>query len=293
SPKWDRRFTGDGLHVASNTDDWEEVAKIEAEHDVALQKDFERRHEVWNSLDDDIVVKVTQLLVPFIQEERWTRIKSIMRERTQQTQFLFENVSNPSNCFACLRTIDSFGMQNVDLVMQSGEYQGKAALNQKRGMRTSMGAAKWLTLRNHLSTELAMKKMKQDGYHIMCSDVNPESKDIRDIDWDASGKKICIVMGNEERGVSEVAKKMSDESFYINMCGMAESFNLSVATAITCAHMSAASKDGNGPLRPGDLSKKEYNTLLMKGVLNSMKPKLARALLKKHGIELPQELNIF
>lgn len=75
-------------------------------------------------------------------------------------------------------------------------------------------------------------------------------------------------------------------------CGMAESFNLSVATAITCAHMSAASKDGNGPLRPGDLSKKEYNTLLLKGVLNSMKPKLARALLKKHGIELPQELNI-
>lgn len=95
-------------------------------------------------------------------------------------------------------------------------------------MRTSMGAAKWLTLRNHLSTELAMKKMKQDGYHIMCSDVNPESKDIRDIDWDASGKKICIVMGNEERGVSEVAKKMSDESFYINMVVFFSDFGTTV-----------------------------------------------------------------
>jgi len=133
SPKWDRRFTGDGLHVASNSDDWEAIAKIEAGHDVALQKDFERRHELWNGLDDELVVKATQLLVPFIQEERWNRIQSIMRERTQQTKFLFENVSNPSNCFACLRTIDSFGMQDVDLVMQSGQYQGKAALNQKRG----------------------------------------------------------------------------------------------------------------------------------------------------------------
>ncbi|CAJ1941415.1 unnamed protein product [Cylindrotheca closterium] len=292
SPKWDRRFTGDGLHVASNTDDWEAIAKIEAEYDVALQKDFERRHELWNSLDDELVLKATQALVPFIQEERWNRIQSIMLERTQQTKFLFENVSNPSNCFACLRTIDSFGMQNVDLVMQSGQYQGKAALNQKRGMRTAAGAAKWLTIRNHLSTELALNKMKQNGYHIMCTDVNPESKDIREIDWDASGKKICIVMGNEERGVSGVAKTMSDESFYINMCGMAESFNLSVATAIICAHMSAASKDGKGPLRPGDLSKEEYNTLLLKGVLNSMKPKLARALLTKNGVELPKELNI-
>ena len=73
---------------------------------------------------------------------------------------------------------------------------------------------------------------------------------------------------------------------------MAESFNLSVATAITLAHMSVHSKDGKGPLRPGDLSRKEYNMLLLKGVLNSMKPKLARALLKKYGIELPKELNI-
>lgn len=73
---------------------------------------------------------------------------------------------------------------------------------------------------------------------------------------------------------------------------MAESFNLSVATAITLAHMSVHSKHGKGPLRPGDLSRKEYNTLLLKGVLNSMKPKLARALLKKYGIELPKELNM-
>ena len=73
---------------------------------------------------------------------------------------------------------------------------------------------------------------------------------------------------------------------------MAESFNLSVATAITLAHMSVHSKHGKGPLRPGDLSRKEYNMLLLKGVLNSMKPKLARALLKKYGIELPKELNI-
>lgn len=293
SPKWDGRFSGDGdIHLASDVGNWEDIAEAEEQEDVALQKEFERRHKIWDELDDDLIESATDVLRPFLQEERWNRIQSIMQQRTEQTMFLYENPANPSNVFACLRTIDSFGIQNVDVVIKSEKYQGKAALSQKRGMRTAMGSAKWLTIRNHLSTETALERIKKDGYHIICTDVNPESKDVRDIDWDASGKKVCVVMGNEQRGISDAVKKLADESFYLPMCGMAESFNLSVATAITCAHMSAASKDGRGPLRPGDLSEKEYKTLLLKGVLNSMKPKLARALLKKHGLVFPNELNI-
>ena len=127
----------------------------------------------------------------------------------------------------------------------------------------------------------------------MCTDVNPSSKDIREVDWDASGKKLCIVMGNEQYGISNDVKEMAAESFYLPMAGMAESFNLSVATAITCAHLSAAScGEGTGPLRPGDLSDKEYKTLLLKGAINSVQPKLSRAMFKRHGFEFPKELNL-
>lgn len=294
SPKWDGRFGDDGeIHLASNHNSWEEIVEEETKEDIALQKDFERRHLLWDNLEDKLIEDATNILVPFIQEERWERIQSIMQQRTQQAKFLYENPANPSNVFACLRTLDSFGIQHVDVVIQSGRYEGKAALSQKRGMRTAMGSAKWLTMRNHLNTEFALKSIKREDYHIICTDVNPSSKDVRDVDWDASGKKVCVVMGNEQRGISDSVKEMADESFYLPMCGMAESFNLSVATAITCAHMSAASKGGSGPLRPGDLSAKEYKTLLLKGALNSMKPKLARALFKKHELVLPSELNIW
>lgn len=293
SPKWDGRFGDDGdIHVASYHDNWEGLVEEEAKQDVALQKEFERRHQIWNNLDDKLIEDATNVLLPFIQEQRWERIQSIMQQRTQQAKFLYENPANPSNVFACLRTLESFGIQHVDVVIQSGKYEGKAALSQKRGMRTAMGSAKWLTMRNHLNTEFALESIKREDYHIICTDVNPSSKDVRDVDWDASGKKICVVMGNEQRGISDAVKDMADESFYLPMCGMAESFNLSVATAITCAHMSAASKDGDGPLRPGDLSEKEYKTVLLKGALNSMKPRLARALFKKHGLVLPNELNV-
>eukprot|EP00980_Cylindrotheca_fusiformis_P022066 scaffold8962_cov123-Cylindrotheca_fusiformis.AAC.2 len=294
SPKWDGRFGDDGdIHLASDHGSWEETVVEETEKDAALQKEFERRHQIWDRMDMTLIEEANQILLPFIQADRWARIQSIMQQRTQQTKFLYENPANPSNVFACLRTLDSFGIQHVDVVIQSGQYEGKAALSQKRGMRTAMGSAKWLTLRNHLSTKLALESIKREDYHVICTDVNPSSKDVRDVDWDAAGKKICVVMGNEQRGISDAVKQEADESFYLPMCGMAESFNLSVATAITCAHMSAASKDGSGPLRPGDLSEKEYKTLLLKGALNSIKPKLARALFKRHGLVLPNELNLW
>ena len=321
SPKWDNRFdNGDDIHLASNNEDLEEIAKREEVEDIELQKRFEKQHRVWDNLDLELIERTIDVLVPFIMPDRWERIQDIMSKRTRQSRFLFENPANPSNVWACLRTLDSFGIQHVDVVIQSGRFKGKAALSQKRGMRTAMGSAKWLTLKNHLSTTNALEQIKKDGYHILCTDVNPSSKDIRDMDWDASGKPVCLVMGNEKYGISPEVKEMADESFYLPMVGMAESFNLSVATAITCAHLSAASshttdtsgggeatsqspddeaeeiqeteEERKGPLRAGDLPEKEYKTLLLKGALNSINNRTTKAILRKNGIEFPKELNI-
>lgn len=219
--------------------------------------------------------------------------------------------SNPSNVWACLRTIESFGVQHVDVILQSDQYRGKAALHQKRGMRTAVGAAKWLTLRNHATTVAAIETLRAQQPHlrILASDLNPSSKDVRTIEWDErvdgddsnddnnsdndnSSRPICIVMGNEERGISDEMRALVDETFTLPMVGFAESFNLSVATAITLAHLSAASQTADrGPLRPGDLPEHERNCLLLKGLLNSLpQQRMGDAVSKQAGIELPKKL---
>jgi tRNA (guanosine-2'-O-)-methyltransferase len=249
----------------------------------------------WNalaSLTPELVADATRILEPYVKPERMVRMDDVLSQRTKNCRFLFENPANPSNVWACLRTIDSFGIQNVDLVISSGKYTGKAALAQKRGMRTAMGSAQWLTLRNHISTDGAIKKLKDSGYKIYASDLNPNSKDIRDIDWSEDDKPICIVMGNENIGISPEMRELADETFTLPMCGFAESFNLSVATAITLAHLSACSTDDKkGPLKPGDVDPHELNCLRLKGILNSLAQKRAgKALLKREGIELPPEI---
>lgn len=100
-------------------------------------------------------------------------------------------------------------------------------------------------------------------------------------------------MGNENIGISDEMRSLADETFTLPMCGFAESFNLSVATAITLAHLSACSSkgDGSGPLRPGDLDEHEYNCLRLKGILKSIQKRTGRALLKREGIVLPESID--
>jgi hypothetical protein len=100
-------------------------------------------------------------------------------------------------------------------------------------------------------------------------------------------------MGNESEGISEEMRAAADATFTLPMCGFAESFNLSVATAITLAYLSACStEEGRGPLRPGDLDEHEVNCLRLKGILNSLaQKKLGKALLRKKGLAIPPEMD--
>lgn len=317
SPKWDSRFEDkDSLRhfdmVSVTDEEYQELVEQEAQKDTETAHRINQQSAAWQRLDPVLVRRGIEVLRPYVLPERMERIQSVLNQRTKHTRFLFENPVNPSNVWACLRTMDSFGIQYVDVIIQSGVYKGKAALSQKRGMRTAMGSAQWLTLTNYGSTTEALRVLKQElNCRIYASDVNANSKDIRDIDWSggdldgstsSSGgddlddnRPICIVMGNEKSGISDELREHADATFTLPMTGFAESFNLSVATAITCAHLSAASSkiQGKGPLRPGDLSPAELDCLLLKGLYNSVaKKKVAHTLLKREGVHLPEDIRM-
>ena len=293
SPKWDDRFASSRTVVAANEEELQEIRDAEATKDEEMSKQLNENTEAWHNLDADLVARATAILKPYVRPERLERIEHVLQQRTQNVRFLFENPVNPSNVWACLRTLDAFGLQHIDVVLDSQKYKGKAALSQKRGMRTAMGSAQWLSLRNHASTADAIEWLKARNYVILASDLSDRSQDIRKIDWDTTlgDQPVCIAMGNEETGISDELRQAAHGTFYLPMAGFAESFNLSVATAITAAHLSAASSNGQGPIRPGDLPKHQYNCLVLKGLLNSVAQKrMAHALLKQEGIVLPKNI---
>ena len=305
-------------------------------HERAVDAQAAQNHaavgQAWKAVPSATLKQATALLRPYMSDARWTRMQTVFEQRTRHVHFVFENPSNPSNVWACLRTLDSFGIQHAHIIMDPDAYAeaGPATLKQKQGMRTAMGSAQWLTIHHyHASSQQALETIHQqfrlerheqeheqnelgapessllsttttdatttDGRPprsciVLASDLNPHAVDIRQVDWSQFGDTpLCIVMGNEERGISSTMREeLADMTFTLPMCGFAESFNLSVATAITLAHLSAASSNNGGPLRPGDLSNRELQILQVKGALHSVAQKrMATTLLKQHGIVLP------
>ena len=293
TPKWDTRFGDSERAVIANTQqELDDIIEKETLRDRQTALRLDRQWAALDALDPLWVSRATVALTPYVQPARVERMNSVLASRTQQCRFLFENPSNPSNVWACLRTMDSFGLQHVDIVVDPSHYLGKAQLSQKKGMRSAMGSAQWLTVKNHQTSKEAAAKLKQKGYRLYASDLNPLAKDIRDVVW-PTDQKICIVMGNELTGISDEMRDLADETFILPMSGFAESFNLSVATAIALAHLSAASAKPGGPLRPGDLDEHEVNCLRLKGILQSLaNKKVARAVLNRAGLTLPQAMEL-
>ena len=298
-PKRDPRFGSDDIELRNATDvQLLQLRTVETERDTRLAIDLQRQTDAWETLDLNLVHRATAVLRPYIQDKRLNKMQTVLARRTGHTRFLYENPSNPSNVWACLRTLDAFGIQHVNVVLASQLYRGKDALSMKRGIRTAMGSAHWLTVKHHQTSVEAVTHLKSQGFKLFAADVNPKARDIRTIDWvsESNHSPLCLVMGNEEAGISDEMRFLADETFYLPMDGFAESYNLSVATAIACAHLSAASSSSDsssmqGPLRPGDLSLHERDCLLLKGMLKSIaNKKIVPALLKQHNLVLPKEI---
>lgn len=308
-PKNDRRFYGDDdadgpssaqtIQHADN-DAFRDVVRVETALDEEFVSEFDRRRAELSSVSSSTVARATAALRAYLTDERIARLESVLDKRTDACRLLFENPANPSNVWACLRTADSFGVRTVHVVVESATYNdAKSAVFQKRGARSAMGSARWVDVVPHSSTEEAVVALRRDGYRIVASDCDPHRAiDVRDVEWvkhndddddennNNNNNKVCVVMGNEARGISESMREAADELFTLPMDGFAESFNLSVATAITCAHLSARADDG--PIRPGDLEPRERDLLRLRWTVHSIsKIRTARLLLEREGIVLP------
>ncbi|CAM9161807.1 unnamed protein product [Hapterophycus canaliculatus] len=181
--------------------------------------------------------RAVDILQGYLSEERMSRMQGVLDQRTRSAALVFENPANPNNVWACLRTLDSFGVQHAHVVSDPSTYSKKARL---KTMCTAMGSQKWLTLHGHDSPEDAVAKLKADGYQVVASDLSPSAVPIGEIDWSVP---TAVVLGNEERGISDSMRNMADATFVIPMRGFVRSFNMSVACSIILAHLSAVRYD--------------------------------------------------
>ena len=154
-------------------------------------------------------------------------ITRVVHNRQSGLLVVLEDIHDPHNAAAILRTCDAMGIQNVWFV-----FEKEKQYNPKRvGKSSSSSANKWLDFRIFRDTLSCFKTLKQKGYISIATALTDNSESLGAAKFPE--KKIALWVGNEHAGLSDTEVKNADRVIQITMRGFVQSLNVSVATAIT------------------------------------------------------------
>ncbi len=155
-------------------------------------------------------------------QRRLEKMLRVIRNRQPDLTVVCENIHDPHNVSAMLRTCDAVGVETVYLLYTYQEFP-------ELGKKSSASAKKWVRTRKFKDPQALRETLKQQEMTIYATRIEEGAISIFDIDWT---QPAAIIMGNEHRGVSEEALSIADGNIYIPMFGMVQSLNVSVATAV-------------------------------------------------------------
>ncbi len=197
-----------------------------------------------------------------VKEERLEQMLSVLSNRTRYITVVLEDIFQPQNASAVLRTCDCFGIQDVNVIENRNEYNVNPDVVR--------GADKWLDMHKynkHSNNTLeAINELKNKGYRIIAT--TPHTNDQKLEEFDLSAGKSAFVFGTELTGVSEIVKANADGFMKIPMYGFTESFNVSVSAAIALHYLTYQLRNSNLPWK---LTKEEYDDLLLNWLKKSIR----------------------
>lgn len=156
--------------------------------------------------------------------ERRARLLAVLNKRQSDLTVVLENVFDPHNISAVMRTCDAVGVQEVYVL------NTKIPRHKKFGPRSSSSAAKWLSVYQFTDAEACFNALRQKYDRILTTHLSSDAVNLYDIDFTS---RIALVFGNEHSGVSEEIRAMADGNFIIPQVGIIKSLNISVACAVT------------------------------------------------------------
>jgi len=184
--------------------------------------------------------------------ERQERLLSVLNKRQNNITVVLENVFDPHNISAVMRTCDAVGIQDIYVL------NTKIARHKKFGQKSSSSAAKWLSIHQFTNAGECFRELRRHYGLILTTHLSSDAISLHEIDFTQS---IALVFGNEHEGVSEEIRAMADGNFIIPQVGIIKSLNISVACAVT-VYEAMRQKTLAGHYNQQGLQQERYNGLL-------------------------------
>lgn len=158
---------------------------------------------------------------------RERKIRRVIQQSQPDLTVVLENIFDPLNISAVLRSCDAVGIREI-FVVYTKDYLDKRGL--VLGKRTSGGTFKWIDVYVFEDLATCMQRVRERYGRILATHLGETSQSVYDLDMT---QPTALLFGNEDEGVSNEALALCDGNFTIPQAGFAESLNISVACAVT------------------------------------------------------------
>jgi tRNA (guanosine-2'-O-)-methyltransferase len=156
--------------------------------------------------------------------ERIERLNNVLAKRQPTLTLVLENVADPHNISAVMRTADAVGIQEVYIL------NTKIELHEMWSAKASSSAAKWLTVHQFTNAAECFTALRKKFTKIYTTHLSTDAVDLYELNLTES---VALVFGNEHSGCSDEIIKLADGNFIIPQVGIIKSLNISVACAVT------------------------------------------------------------
>jgi tRNA (guanosine-2'-O-)-methyltransferase len=205
--------------------------------------------------------RIIERLEPLALPRRRERFEAVIAGRLGSVTLLLDELSDPHNRAAIMRSCDAFGVQELHSVQPAANFSihhGVAA-----------GTERWVDLHTHRNAREAVQHLQRRGFELVQTHPKGElaPEDLAQL------PRLALILGNEHRGIDPVIASAAKRSVRIPMRGFVESLNVSVSAAVLLA---AATLQ-----RSGDLPESSRRHLYARALFYSV-PR-AREVLEAYG----------
>jgi tRNA (guanosine-2'-O-)-methyltransferase len=179
-------------------------------------------------------------------ERRKEKMLQVLRRRQKTLTVVMEDIHDPHNVSAVLRSADAVGVREVQLLYTKEAFP-------KLGKKSSASAVKWIDRRKFRSVAECYDALHREGFTIYATRLSESARSLYEVDLTVP---VALVFGNEHRGVSDEAAESADGELLIPMTGMIQSLNVSVACAV-CLYEALRQRDAKGMYRSSAMSEEE------------------------------------
>lgn len=160
-----------------------------------------------------------------ISDNKKEKFDAYVQDRTRHVTVVLENIFQPHNAAAVLRSCDCFGVQDVHIIENFNKYEPNKEID--------MGSSKWLDTikysRTENNTTECIQALKAKGYKIVAT--TPHTDDCM-IEYLPLDQPIALMFGTELTGLTDEALEQADAYVRLPMYGFTESYNISVSVAL-------------------------------------------------------------